>query len=104
MSRTRLPIVILAEAEAEALAAYDWYREHVDAEIADGFRSSMRATIWRIAESPEIYAKFEGDVRRCLFGRYPYAVLYEVNEAAIIVVAFMHLKRRPGYWKGRQRS
>lgn len=64
----------------------------------------MRATIGRIAERPEIYATFEGGVRRCLFGRYPYAVLYEVTEAAIIIVAFMHLKRRPGYWKGRQQG
>ena len=104
MSNTELSIVILEEAEAEAIEAFDSYREKAGEEIAHGFRAAMRSTIARVRVRPETYPKFEGDVRRCLFKRYPYAVLYEVTEAAIIVVAIMHLRRLPGYWTGRRQS
>ena len=104
MSNAELPVVIIEEAEAEAAEAFDWYREKAGEEIAHGFRVALRSTIARVRTRPETYPKFEGDVRRCLFGRYPYAVLYEVTESVIIIVAVMHLKRRPGYWRGRRRQ
>lgn len=101
MSTAELPIVILEEAEAEAAEAYEWYRDKAGEEIAHGFRLALRSTVARVRARPQTYPKFEGDVRRCLFGHYPYAVLYEVTETAIIIVAVMHMKRRPGYWKSR---
>ena len=102
MSNADLPLVTIEEAEAEAAEAFDWYKENAGEQIAHGFRVALRSTIDRVRARPETFPKFEGNVRRCLFQRYPYAVLYEVTEAAIIVVAIMHLKRRPGYWISRR--
>lgn len=36
--------------------------------------------------------------------RFPYAVIVREGAAEIIVVAFAHTARRPGYWRGRLKS
>jgi len=40
-------------------------------------------------------------VRKKIVQRFPIAVLYKVEEAEVVIVAVMHLRRRPGYWIGR---
>ena len=40
-------------------------------------------------------------MRRRMLNRFPYGLLYAVEADRIIVVAVMHLHRRPGYWKDR---
>jgi len=43
----------------------------------------------------------EHDVRRCLVNRFPFGVLYSVEPTSIFVIAVMHHRRRPDYWKNR---
>jgi hypothetical protein len=33
--------------------------------------------------------------------RFPYGVIYRASKDRVDVIAIMHLKRRPGYWKSR---
>lgn len=37
--------------------------------------------------------------RRLLVGRFPHQVVYRLRARALVIVAFAHLHRRPGYWK-----
>ncbi|MBF0342414.1 MAG: type II toxin-antitoxin system RelE/ParE family toxin [Magnetococcales bacterium] len=55
-----------------------------------------------LAADPERWNFFVGNVRRHLLQRFPLAILYEVTEPQIRVLAVMHLRRRPGYWRHRQ--
>jgi toxin ParE1/3/4 len=41
-------------------------------------------------------------VRRQLCRRFPYALLYSVNDGELRILAVMNLRRRPGYWVGRK--
>ncbi len=34
--------------------------------------------------------------------RFPFAILYRVEPERIVVVAVMHLRREPGYWRRRR--
>jgi len=45
--------------------------------------------------------EFYEALRRFLVRRFPYGLLYRNEPTAIFIVAVMHLRRRPGYWKGR---
>jgi plasmid stabilization system protein ParE len=66
------------------------------------FTLEIEATIERILESPKRWPVIEQDVRRCLSHTFPYGILYtiEANES-VLILAVMHLRRRPGYWRRR---
>jgi hypothetical protein len=40
-------------------------------------------------------------MRRCLSKSFPFAVLFRIRLDFIAVVAVMHLRRDPDYWKNR---
>jgi plasmid stabilization system protein ParE len=62
------------------------------------------ATIALIEARPEIGAVVSraGLTRRASVHRFPYQVVYHLAAREIVIVAFAHLKRRPGYWKKRR--
>ena len=33
--------------------------------------------------------------------RFPYGIVYRVGHDEILIVAYAHFKRRPGFWKNR---
>lgn len=44
----------------------------------------------------------EDDVHRCLISRFPYGVLYSIEDDGVFILAVMHLHRNPDYWKYRK--
>ena len=69
--------------------------------LGSRFALEVRAAIRRIVEAPEQWRVFEADVRRCRVRVFPYSVLYTIEPEFILVLAVMHGKRRPGYWRDR---
>jgi plasmid stabilization system protein ParE len=65
------------------------------------FLDEVEHTIDRIVEHPNAGTLVAGTVRRRLIPRFPYAVLYSVKGDTIRILAIMHQKRRPFYWKDR---
>lgn len=55
----------------------------------------------RIVEAPDRWPMYTHGTRRYLLRRFPFSVVYRVSGIAITVVAVVHGKRRPGYWKSR---
>jgi hypothetical protein len=43
-------------------------------------------------------------VKRLLLRRFPYAVIVRERGTEIVVIAFAHHARRPGYWRARLRA
>ena len=52
----------------------------------------------RIVEYPQAWSVYRGDVRKCLLHRFPYSLLYSIEEDHILVIAVAHQHRRPYYW------
>ena len=73
-------------------------------ELGVRLSSEVRATIRRILETPERWRFMEADVRRCLVRVFPYSVLYTVEAEFILIIAILHQKREPGYWRHRMAS
>jgi toxin ParE1/3/4 len=65
------------------------------------FAQEVRATIQKILSTPDRWRVLEQDVRRCLVRVFPYSVLYTIDPNYILIIAVMHGKRQPGYWKHR---
>jgi toxin ParE1/3/4 len=95
-----MTFVFHPEAKAEFSAAIDYY-ESLNAGLGFDFSIEVFSTIQNVADYPTAWPILEGDVRRCLVNRFPYGVLYSVEEDRIYVLAVMHLHRDPDYWKER---
>ena len=89
------------EAEEEFNAAIDYYE---DREIGLGYDFSVEVftAIHNILNYPEAWPVVEDDVRRCLVNRFPFGVLYSVEHKDIFILAVMHQRRHPDYWKNRR--
>ena len=61
----------------------------------------VRCTIENIVRHPSAWPVLEGNVRRCLTRRFPFGVIYAIEGADILILAVMHLRRHPDYWKSR---
>jgi hypothetical protein len=68
------------------------------------FLKEVHSAILRIIEFPKAFPILSKNTRRCLLNRFPFAVIYETKQNEIIVLAIMHLSRKPGYWKERSRT
>lgn len=88
------------EAEEEFIAAARFYEQHAEG-LGREFIAEVRHTLRRIVVHPRSGAPFSRGLRRTLVDRFPYAVLYRAEVEQILVVAVMHLHRRPGYWRRR---
>jgi toxin ParE1/3/4 len=65
------------------------------------FTVEVEAAILRILENPSRFRILEQDVHTHRTNIFPYAVLYSVEPGFILIVAVMHLRRKPGYWHRR---
>jgi len=94
------PVIFLPEAEEEMNEAARYYESHASG-LGIDYLSAVEQAVASISESPEMWPKLEGELRRRLVRRFPFGILYYVEISAIIIVAVANLRRRPGYWKGR---
>lgn len=65
------------------------------------FLEEIERTIDSLVAHPESGPRISRNLRRRIVRRFPFGVIYAVETDRIIIVAIMHLRRRPGYWKGR---
>ena len=65
--------------------------------LAQAFIDAVENTIYRIRESPTTWQIIDEDVRRCMTRKFPYGILYTVEEDEILILAIMHCSREPNY-------
>jgi toxin ParE1/3/4 len=84
----------------DAAAYYESCREG----LGQAFLESVEKAAHKISEDPYRWRTVSGRFRRCLVNKFPYGIIYTVDENEIYIAAVMHLKRRPGYWMPRTES
>lgn len=87
-----------AAAEGDAAAGY--YRDQ-RSDLARRFLNSLDEALDRISLNPLIYREVEPGVRKCKLQTFPYALIFRDQDPEIEIVAVMHVRREPGYWKAR---
>ncbi len=88
------------EAETEFLEAINYY-ENREFGLGYDFSIEVFATIQNIVIYPTAWPVIEEGARRCLVHRFPYGVIYSIEQKEIYILAVMHLRRHPDYWKNR---
>ena len=68
------------------------------------FKEEVGVAAMRIADHPQAWSIERGDVRKCLLHKFPYKLLYSIEEGHIFVLAVAHQHRRPDYWVERSET
>ena len=93
---------VATPASEELAAAIRWYEER-RAGLGGEFYDAVVRTMEHIAEMPEAGSPIRTlDARRMLVAGFPYQIVYRFEADAVRVIAFAHLKRRPGFWRHRR--
>ncbi|GAB6042013.1 type II toxin-antitoxin system RelE/ParE family toxin [Endothiovibrio diazotrophicus] len=98
------PYRIHRAARREIGAAANYYREKQPG-LERRFLDALEDAIRRVRTNPSIHRKVEDDIRKCRlprFPRFPFGLLFRERLDRIEILAVMHLRRDPGYWKNRR--
>ena len=96
------PHVFHPAADVEYAAAATYYST-IDPGLGVRFYDEMERLIDDVRHQPERYWMFSPPARRHLSTVFPYSVVYLDKPDRIWIVAIMHGKQRPGYWRERMK-
>lgn len=97
---------ILPAANEETKRAFLYY-ESQTAGLGFQFLAVLQEGFGRILSHPRAWAVLLGarfPFHRHLLKQFPYGIIYRQKGNKITVVAVMHLSRKPGYWKNRDKK
>jgi len=89
-------LFIQDEAVYEIEDAFDWYEEQkpgLGYELIEEIKSCYK----KIQNDPDHYSYTRTLYRRIQTKRFPYIIIYEIEENVIIVNSVRHIKRKPLY-------
>jgi mRNA-degrading endonuclease RelE of RelBE toxin-antitoxin system len=84
----------------EAIAFY----EKCEPGLGQELLREVANTVALIEELPEAWPLVTDIDRACRVKRFPYRVVYFIDDAGIVVLAVAHFKRRLLYWRDRIRN
>ena len=94
------PVAYHREADVELVAAAKRYRcAHED--LGRRFLRAVHVARAEIERDPSQFPFYDRPARSRRVAGFPYRLIYEETDAAIVIIAVAHLSREPGYWKNR---
>lgn len=93
-------VLFLELAEQEFYDSQDCYDDQ-QTNLGERFKKEIYSALNRIQKFPSMYVKIRKDVRRCVVNKFPFNLLYSVEEDHILIIAIAHHHRRPDYWVDR---
>ena len=89
------------EAEAELIEAATYLNKET-AGLGNLFLDDLQQTLDLIIDTPKISPVIEEKVRRKLFLKFPYSLIYSLVNLEMRILAVAHQRRRPFYWQDRE--
>ena len=89
-----------SEALEEYAEAVGFYEEQAPG-LGRDFFEEVERVLRMVGERPGIGSPFDPPFRKAYCRRFPFAVVYREEGDTLWIHAVMHLRRKPGYWKGR---
>lgn len=80
-----------------------FYEERVVG-LGTSFVAEVKNSVTFIQAYPEASPRLGHLLRKYVVKRFPYSIIYRHEEQRIFILAVAHDRRRPGYWKLRQKS
>jgi toxin ParE1/3/4 len=94
------PVFFHPDAQSEMAASARYY-ESQRAGLGKRFLAEIQSAIQHIELNPTMFYQVEAGIRRCCVPRFPCGIVFRETPSEIEILAILHFKRRPGYWKSR---
>jgi len=88
------------DADSEFFESIEYY-EQCELGLGCDFSVEVYSAVQIILKHPTAWPVIEDDVRRFLINRFPFGILYSIEQNGIYILAVMNLHRDPDYWKNR---
>ena len=93
-------ILFLELAQQEFYDSQDYYEEQ-QTNLGKKFKQEIYYTLNRIQKFPNMYVEIRKDIRKCVVNKFPFNLLYSIEENHILIIAIAHHHRKPDYWADR---
>lgn len=87
-------------AASEYREAVEWYELQARG-LGEKFKISFFEQVKFIRHNPEWFLKEQENIYKAFLPKFPYKILYTIEESKIITWAIAHLHREPSYWQKR---
>ena len=91
---------LLEPAQLELDEAIDWYAMQAPG-LGEAFLVEASKVFRLIEQLPLAWHPLSKNTRRCRLARFPYSVIYTIDDDGPLVIAIAYLHRSPGYWRDR---
>lgn len=85
------------EARLDIQESWLWY-ENQKANLGNEFLLSVEAALSEVERNPFHYQIIYNNVRLAILKRFPYKVVYSIEETRIGIIGVLHNKRDPSVW------
>jgi plasmid stabilization system protein ParE len=87
-------------AKRELFEGADFYQARAEG-LDEAFLTSVESAVGRLRRHPRSGEIVLASIRRLSVPRFPYSVIYQVEDDRVFILAIAHEKRRPRYWARR---
>lgn len=87
-------------AKNDLFEVVEWYKTIGDV-LSIQFLNEVQFFLNLICENPNLFQSAGRQCRRANLSKFPYKIIYKVEDEIVVVIALLHHKRRPGSWKKR---
>jgi len=87
-------LIIQDKAILEIKDAFEWYEEQNEG-LGFEFVNEIESCYLSLTKHPERYSYINNLYRRIKTNRFPYIVIYEIDNDTVIIMRIRHLKQKP---------
>jgi toxin ParE2 len=92
---------LLAPAQFELDEAVEWHAQQAPG-LGDAFLVEILKVFRLVEQFPEAWHPLAPGIRRCRMNRFPYSVIYALENDELVVLAIAHQHRKPFFWRDRR--
>ena len=87
-------LVVQSEAVIDIQEAFEWYEMKQEG-LGFNFIEEVENGFEKISIHPQYYTSITADFRRYKIKRFPYLIVYEIEDDAVVVNSVRHSSRKP---------
>lgn len=103
LKELKYTVLVRPEAEHDLKEAFIWYEEK-RAGLGFDFLLNIQASFEYLERAPLTFPEVYKNVRRSFIKRFPYKIIYRVNQSSVTVLGVIYGGRNPQYFNQRSIS